>query len=107
MNLSAGACLEINSQMANDHTTFLQSLVIVFFAFASLAWAPTVKWLTPIITGCMVFLINTTIYVGDKIMRPFDLLDFVCGMVECEIINISRLHADINTLFGRSSVSNT
>jgi hypothetical protein len=85
---------------------FLQSLVIVFFAFASLAWAPTVKWLTPIITGCMVFLINATIVVGDKRMRPFDSLDFVCGMVECEIMNISRRHADINTLFGSSSVSN-
>jgi hypothetical protein len=27
-------------------------------------------------------------------------------MVECEIMNISRRHADINTLFGSSSVSN-
>lgn len=61
LNLCFGACMKISStRMPGTYTNFMRSFVILFFILASVTWAPTLKWLTPIITGLMVFLINTT-----------------------------------------------
>ncbi|KAL7534404.1 hypothetical protein ACHAXR_005852 [Thalassiosira sp. AJA248-18] len=104
--MNFGACRKINStRMPASYTVFMRSFVVFFFGFASLTWPPTIKWLTPIITGFMVFLINTVIVVGDQMMRPFDLqwaglpLQKYCVVMEHEIMNVSRRHADINCLF--------
>lgn len=106
LNLNFGACQKINStKMPASYTVFMRSFVVFFFVLASLHWAPTITWLTPIITGFMVFLINTIIVIGDQMMRPFDLqwaglpLQKFCVIIEHEIMNISRRHADINCLF--------
>lgn len=106
LNLNFGSCLKINStRMPASYTVFMRSFVIFFFVLASLAWAPTIKWLTPILTGFMVFLINTVIVIGDQMMHPFDLqwaglaLQKFCVVMEHEIMNVSRRHADIMCLF--------
>mmetsp|Transcript_13006 Transcript_13006/g.23474 ORF Transcript_13006/g.23474 Transcript_13006/m.23474 type:complete len:645 (-) Transcript_13006:4-1938(-) len=106
LNQNFGSCLKINStRMPASYTIFMRSFVIFFFMLASLSWAPTIKWLTPIITGFMVFLINTVIVIGDQMMRPFELqwaglpLQKFCVTIEHEIMNVSRRHADINCLF--------
>ena len=106
LNLNFGSCLKINStRMPASYTIFMRSFVIFFFMLASLSWAPTIKWLTPVITGFMVFLINTVIVIGDQMMRPFELqwaglpLQKFCVTIEHEIMNVSRRHADINCLF--------
>ena len=103
--LNFGACNKINStRMPASYTVFMRSFVIFFFVLASLSWAPTIKWLTPIITGFMVFLINTVIVIGDQMMRPFTLtwsglpMQKFCVIIEHEILNVSRRRADIDRL---------
>jgi predicted membrane chloride channel (bestrophin family) len=62
LNGNIGACVKINStRMPASYSVFMRSFVIFFFILASLTWSPTLKWLTPIITGFMVFLINTVV----------------------------------------------
>lgn len=106
LNLNFGACLKINgTRMPASYTVFMRSFVIFFFMMANLTWAPTLKWLTPIITGFMVFVINTVIVIGDQMMHPFDLqwaglaLQKFCVIIEHEVMNVSRRHADIECLF--------
>lgn len=106
LNLNFGACLKINgTRMPASYTVFMRSFVIFFFVMANLTWAPTLKWLTPIITGFMVFVINTVIVIGDQMMHPFDLqwaglaLQKFCVIIEHEVMNVSRRHADIECLF--------
>jgi putative membrane protein len=106
LNLNFGACLKIgNTRMPASYTLFMRSFVIFFFAMANLSWAPTLKWLTPIITGFMVFVINTVIVIGDQMMHPFDLqwaglaLQKFCVIIEHEVMNVSQRHADIECLF--------
>lgn len=106
LNLTFGACLKINgTRMPASYTVFMRSFIIFFFVMANLTWAPTLKWLTPIITGFMVFVINTVIVIGDQMMHPFDLqwaglaLQKFCVIIEHEVMNVSRRHADIECLF--------
>jgi putative membrane protein len=106
LNLNFGACLKINNtRMPASYTVFMRSFVLFFFVMASLTWAPTLKWLTPIITGFMVFVINTVIVIGDQMMHPFELqwaglaLQKFCVIIEHEVLNVSRRHADIECLF--------
>ena len=79
--------------------------MIFFFALAGLSWAPAMRWLAPVVTGFVVFLINTVIVIGDQMMRPFDMqwaglpLQKFCVVMEQEITNVSRRHADIDRLF--------
>lgn len=105
---SFGACSKINStRMPASYTVFMRSFVLFFFILASLSWAPRIKFLTPIITGFMVFLINTVIVIGDQMMRPFTLtwsglpLQKFCVIIEHEIQNQSRRQADIKRLVRR------
>lgn len=106
LNLNFGACLKINgTRMPASYTVFMRSFVFFFFVLASLAWAPATKWYTPIITGFMVFSIDTVIVIGDQMMSPFDMqwaglpLQKFCVIMEHEIMNVSRRHADINSVF--------
>ena len=106
LNLNFGACIKINStRMPASYTIYMRSFVIFFFVMANLTWAPTIKWLSPIITGFMVFVINTVIVIGDQMMHPFDLqwaglaLQKFCVIIEHEVMNVSRRHADIDCLF--------
>lgn len=101
-----GACLKINNtKMPSSYTLFMKSYIIFYFLLTSLSWAPSMKWSTPIITGIMVMLLNTVIVIGDQMMRPFDLqwaglpLKKYCVIIEHEIMNVSRRHADIESLF--------
>ena len=81
-----------------------RAFVFFFFVLASLSWVQSMRWLTPVVTGFMVFLINTVIVIGDQMMRPFDLqwaglpLQKFCVAIEHKIMNVSRRHANINTL---------
>lgn len=101
-----GACSKINStRMPASYTVFMRTFIIFFFVLASLSWAPTIKWLTPILIGFMVFLINTVIVIGDQMMRPFmlswsalPLLKF-CVIIEKEIHAVSSRKGDIDRLF--------
>ena len=102
LNLNFGACMKINGlKMPASYTIFMRSFIIFFFILASLSWAPTTKWLTPIIAGFMVFLINTVIVIGDQMMCPFDLqwsglpLQKFCVVIEHEIMSVSRRQQDI------------
>lgn len=106
LNLNFGACLKIHStRMPASYTVFMRSFVLFFFFLASLAWAPSTQWFTPIITGFSVFLINTIIVIGDQMLRPFDLqwaglpLQKFCCIIESEVMNVGRRHGDINCLF--------
>ena len=106
LNLNFGACLKIHgTRMPASYTVFMRSFTIFFFVMATLTWAPTLKWLTPIITAFMVFVINTVIVIGDQMMHPFDLqwaglaLQKFCVIIEHEVLNVSRRHADIECLF--------
>ena len=105
--LNFGACNKINStRMPASYTVFLRTFTVGFFILASLSWAPTIKWLTPILTGFMVFLINTVVVIGDQMIRPFGLtwsglpLQKFCVIIEHEILNVSRRKADIDRWFG-------
>ena len=105
-----GACIKINStRMPASYTVFMRSFVFFFFILASLSWAPTIKWLTPIITCFMVFLINTVIVIGDQMMRPFALtwsglpMQKFCVNIEHEILASGQRQADIERLIGSSS----
>jgi hypothetical protein len=104
--LNFGACSKINStRMPASYTVFMRTFIIFFFVLASLSWAPTIKWLTPILVGFMVFLINTVIVIGDQMMRPFMLswsalpLKKFCVIIEQEVISVSRRKGDIDRLF--------
>ncbi|KAL7548812.1 hypothetical protein ACHAWF_012071 [Thalassiosira exigua] len=104
--LNFGACLKIHStRMPASYAVFMRSFVIFFFMLASLSWSPTMGWLTPVVTGFMVFLINQLIVIGDQMMHPFDLqwaglpLQKFCVVIEHEVMNLSRRHADIEGLF--------
>lgn len=106
-NLNFGACLKLkNTKMPTSYHVFMNTFGMFYFALASLVWAPALRWFTPIITGFMMFLINTIIVVGDQMMRPFDLqwaglpLQKYCVLIESEVMSISRRHAGINSLFG-------
>ena len=95
-----GACAKIKStQMPASYTVFMRSFIFLFFVFATLAWAPIIKYLTPIITGFMVFSINTVIVIGDQMMRPFTLtwsglpIQKFCVMIEQEVLSVSRRKA--------------
>ena len=106
LNLNFGACLKIHgTRMPASYTVFMRSFTIFFFVMATLTWAPTLKWLTPIITAFMVFVINTVIVIGDQMMHPFDLqwaglaLQKFCVIIEHEVLNVSRRHADIECMF--------
>lgn len=97
-----GACAKIKStQMPNGYSIFMRSFVFFFFILATLSWAPTTKYLTPIIIGFMVFLINTVIVIGDQMMRPFTLtwsglpIQKFCVMIEQEILSVSRRQGEI------------
>ena len=98
-------CSILKAHKALLCSIYMRSFVIFFFAMANLTWAPTIKWLTPIITGFMVFVINTVIVIGDQMMHPFDLqwaglaLQKFCVIIEHEVMNVSRRHADIDCLF--------
>jgi predicted membrane chloride channel (bestrophin family) len=100
-----GACAKIKStQMPASYTVFMRSFVFFFFIFSTLSWAPTIKYLTPIITCFMVFLINTVIVIGDQMMRPFTLtwsglpIKKFCVMIEQEVLSVSRRQGDIERL---------
>lgn len=102
-----GACCKINStRMPASYTVFMRSFVLFFFILASLSWAPRIKFLTPIITGFMVFLINTVIVIGDQMMRPFTLtwsglpLQKFCVIIENEIHSVAKRRADIERTLG-------
>ncbi|KAL3795446.1 hypothetical protein HJC23_000804 [Cyclotella cryptica] len=106
LNLNFGACLKINgTRMPASYTVFMRSFVIFFFVLATFTWSPALKWLTPVITCFMVILINTVIVIGDQMMHPFDLqwaglaLQKFCVVIENEVMNVSRRHADISCLF--------
>ena len=106
LHLNFGACLKINgTRMPASYAVFVRSFVIFFFALAGLSWAPAMRWLAPVVTGFVVFLINTVIVIGDQMMRPFDMqwaglpLQKFCVVMEQEITNVSRRHADIDRLF--------
>jgi len=106
LNLNFGACLKINgTRMPASYTVFMRTFIIFFFVMASLTWAPKLKWLTPIISGFMVFVINTVIVIGDQMMHPFDLqwaglaLQKFCVIIEHEVMNVARRNADIKCLF--------
>ena len=106
MNLSFGACMKVTStRMPASYTVFMRSFVTFFFILATLTWAPKLKWFTPIITGFMVFLINTVIVIGDQMMQPFGLqwaglpLKKYCVIIESEVMSVSRRHNDIDCLF--------
>ncbi|KAL7471256.1 hypothetical protein ACHAXS_011561, partial [Conticribra weissflogii] len=110
LNLNFGACLKINNtKMPSSYTLFMRSFIIFYFLLTSLSWAPSMKWSTPIITGVMVFLLDTVIVIGDQMMRPFDLqwaglpLKKFCVIIEHEIMNVSRRHADIDSMLRRNS----
>ena len=97
-----GACAKIKStQMPASYTVFMRSLIFFFFIFATLSWAPIIKYLTPIIIGFMVFLLNTVIVIGDQMMRPFTLtwsglpIQKFCVMIEQEVLSVSRRQGDI------------
>lgn len=105
-----GACAKIKStQMPAGYTVFMRSFVFFFFILTTLCWAPTTKYLTPIITGFMVFLINTVIVIGDQMMKPFTLtwsglpLQKYAVMIEQEVLSVSRRQKDIKRLV-RSSI---
>ncbi|KAL7479790.1 hypothetical protein ACHAW6_005511 [Cyclotella cf. meneghiniana] len=113
LNLNFGACLKIKgTRMPASYTVFMRSFVIFFFVLATVTWAPTLKWLTPIITCFMVFLVNTVIVIGDQMMRPFDLqwaglaLQKFCVVIEHEVLHVSRRHPDIMCLFHNDHDSN-
>ncbi len=100
-----GACAKIKStQMPASYTVFMRSFVFFFFVFTTLSWAPIIKYLTPIITGFMVFLLNTVIVIGDQMMRPFTLtwsglpIQKFCVMIEQEVLSVSRRRGDIKRL---------
>lgn len=100
-----GACAKIKStQMPNGYSIFMRSFVFFFFIFATLSWAPTTKYYTPIIVGFMIFLINTVIVIGDQMMRPFTLtwsglpIQKFCVMIEQEVLSVSRRGGDIKRL---------
>ena len=100
-----GACAKISTtKMPASYSIFMRSFVFFFFSLASIVWAPSTKWMTPIIVGFSVFLINTVIVIGDQMMRPFTLtwsglsLQKFCVVIEKEIVNVSKRHADIDRL---------
>ena len=100
-----GACAKIKStQMPAGYTVFMRSFVFFFFILTTLSWAPTTKFMTPIITGFMVFLINTVIVIGDQMMKPFTLtwsglpLKKYAVMIEQEVLSVSRRQKDIKRL---------
>lgn len=100
-----GACAKIKStQMPASYTVFMRSFVFFFFVFTTFSWAPIIKYLTPIITGFMVFLINTVIVIGDQMMRPFTLtwsglpIQKFCVMIEQEVLSVTRRRGDVKRL---------
>ena len=88
-----------------SYTVFVRSFVLFYFVLASLVWAPQIQWLTPVIVGFCLFLINTVLIIGDQMLKPFELqwgalpLQKFCTIMEHEIMNVPRRHADINCLF--------
>mmetsp|Transcript_37631 Transcript_37631/g.90741 ORF Transcript_37631/g.90741 Transcript_37631/m.90741 type:complete len:413 (-) Transcript_37631:92-1330(-) len=107
--LTFGACLRIKStKMPSSYNMFMRSFVIFYFVLASLHWAPTIKWLTPILVLFLVFLINTVIVIGDQMLKPFDVqwsglpLQKLCVVIEKEIMNAFQRHGDIDELFAEN-----
>lgn len=88
-----------------SYTVFVRSFVLFYFVLASLVWALQIQWLTPVIVGFCLFLINTVLIIGDQMLKPFELqwgalpLQKFCTIMEHEIMNVPRRHADINCLF--------
>ena len=90
--------------MSVSYNLFMCSFVLFFFVLARLMWAPETKCLTPIIIGCVAFLLNSIIAIGDLMMRLFDLqwaglpLNKLCVLNEHAVMNVSQQYCISNSL---------
>mmetsp|Transcript_4203 Transcript_4203/g.6375 ORF Transcript_4203/g.6375 Transcript_4203/m.6375 type:complete len:469 (+) Transcript_4203:86-1492(+) len=94
-----GACLKVKSAgLPLTYDLFTSIFIHVFFVVANLAWAPTMLWYTPIVTGVIVFLMNTVVVIGNQMLGAFELqwaalpLQKFCTLIENEINCIKKRH---------------
>jgi len=73
------------------YNVFFSASYCIFFLIATLAWAPSIGWYTPIVNGMIYILFRTFMSIGDSLEDPFGLdildlpLDKYCAAIEKEI----------------------
>lgn len=73
------------------YNVFFSTCCYIFFLIATLAWAPSIGWYTPIVNGMIYVLFRTFISIGDSLEDPFgdDIIDLplskYCAAIEKQI----------------------
>lgn len=77
-----------------SYNLFLLSFLHIFFTFATIAWAPTIGWYTPVVVGSIFLVAMMIVYLGDAMENPFgtDLSDLplnkYCRGIEQHVKNV-------------------
>jgi len=82
------------TRMPITYNYFVKFTILIFVISSNLAWAPNLGWYTPIVTFVIIFVINTFVNIGDRMLDSFGIhlvglpLQKYCTNIELEVIDI-------------------